>query len=252
MDNSITDLLDRLQNIAEDDDSGIDQWCHDLMSFYESNERHSYSEITNYLITGGGIDYAESIISSLEALKDSPELAGNTQGNIQGKIDKLIDHLNLEVIRIRYINNLIQEKGTQLFIDLNNETTEQTAETLSLLENKCNDVENLLKKTRRKVKSLQIESITILGIFAAVMLAFVGGITFSTSVLQNIHKASKYRITFITFLIGLILFDVIWVLMNFIHEIVQDTESNKKIFYIVNGLLCIGLVLTYLAYVYHW
>ncbi len=248
MDNSITNLLEELQTISVDKGDDVKEWCHKLVSFYESNERHSYSEITKYLITGGGIDYVENIISSLETLRTSPELTSS----IQNKIEKLIDHLNLEVIRIRYINDLVWNKSRQSFIELNNETTEPIAENLSSLENKCNDVERSLQKTRRKVKNLQIESISILGIFAAVMLAFVGGITFSTSVLQNIHKASKYRITFITFLIGLILFDVIWVLMNFIHEIVQDTESNKKIFYIVNGLLCFGLVLTYFAYVYHW
>ena len=41
----------------------------------------------------------------------------------------------------------------------------------------------------------QREYISILGIFAAVVLAFTGGIAFSTSVLKNINTVSVYRIT---------------------------------------------------------
>ena len=43
------------------------------------------------------------------------------------------------------------------------------------------------------MESSQREYIAILGIFAAVVLAFTGGIAFSTSVLNNVAKASIYR-----------------------------------------------------------
>ena len=55
-------------------------------------------------------------------------------------------------------------------------------------------------------KGMEKEYISILGIFASIVLAFVGGLTFSTSVLANIDKASIYRLVIIACIIGIVFF----------------------------------------------
>lgn len=65
-------------------------------------------------------------------------------------------------------------------------------------EKKLSDVEG-------KLENSQKEYISILGIFAAVVLAFTGGIAFTTSALNNIAQASIYRMVGILLIIGLYL-----------------------------------------------
>ena len=59
---SITDILNQLQTVSFDE-SSLSHWCNELVAFYEENDRHSYSEITDYLINNGGLEYANEIIA---------------------------------------------------------------------------------------------------------------------------------------------------------------------------------------------
>lgn len=91
------------------------------------------------------------------------------------------------------------------------------------------DISEGLNKENKKilmdtVKNSEKQYITILGIFASIVLAFTGGIAFSTSVLSNIDKASIYRLVFVTSLLGFILFNTICVMFEFVREI-----NNKSL-----------------------
>lgn len=80
---------------------------------------------------------------------------------------------------------------------------------------------------------MEKEYISILGIFAAIVLAFVGGITFSTSILENINKASIYRIIFITSSLALILLNIFYILIYFlisINEMKKENTLPQKIY----------------------
>ena len=70
---------------------------------------------------------------------------------------------------------------------------------------------------------MQTEYTTILGIFAAIILAFTGSFSFSSSVLENIHQASVYRLIIITLIVGFVTFNIICALFDFITRI-----NNKK------------------------
>lgn len=68
-----------------------------------------------------------------------------------------------------------------------------------------------------------------MGIFASIVLAFVGGITFTTSVLQNIDKVSVFRLILTVDVIGEVLVNVIYLLISFILKINdKDIEGNRK------------------------
>lgn len=87
------------------------------------------------------------------------------------------------------------------------------------------------EKLRDEVKRIEREYITILGIFSAIMLAFVGSFTFSTSVLNNISEVSAYTLALIALIIGLVFVVLITVLIDFLRDIndklIKDSNGNK-------------------------
>ena len=89
----------------------------------------------------------------------------------------------------------------------------------------------------------QREYIAILGIFAAVVLAFTGGIAFSTSVLQNLHVSSIYRIVLAIVIMGLVLTNLLYGLFYYIGQLVNKNSANNiKPLWIIN-IVFISMIL---------
>lgn len=97
---------------------------------------------------------------------------------------------------------------------------------------------------KEEIKGLEKEYISILGIFASIVLAFVGGITFSSSVLQNIDGISIYRLLLVVVLLGFVLVNVIWLLVKFIAEINDKGIKlfNIKLFNIACIVMAVAIV----------
>lgn len=74
-------------------------------------------------------------------------------------------------------------------------------------------------KLDENIRGIEKEYTTILGIFASIVLAFVGGMTFTTSTLQNIDKSNIFKILIVIAMIGLVLINLIKLLILFIFEI---------------------------------
>lgn len=101
-----------------------------------------------------------------------------------------------------------------------------------------NSIRDAKDKLHDEIKCVEKEYITILGIFASIVLAFVGGITFTTSVLQNIDKVSIFRLVLTVDIIGAVLVNVIYLLISFILKINdKDKESNRKFIRNANRIL---------------
>lgn len=100
---------------------------------------------------------------------------------------------------------------------------------------------------KNEIKGVEKEYISILGIFAAIVLAFVGGITFSSSVLQNIHSVSIYRLLIVIVLLAFVLVNVIWLLVKFIAEINDKGIKlfNIKLFNVVCILMAVAIVVAW-------
>ena len=86
-----------------------------------------------------------------------------------------------------------------------------------------------IEEFHKEIKGIQKEYITILGIFAAIMLAFVGAFTFSTSVLNNLGKADTLELVAVALVIGLVFVLLISILIDFLRDI------NDKV-------ICIGIL----------
>ncbi|WQW10687.1 hypothetical protein KVK65_07000 [Helicobacter pylori] len=61
---------------------------------------------------------------------------------------------------------------------------------------RLNDLNKNYKKLSEELNKQQTQYITILGIFASIVLTFVGGLAFSTSVLSNIDKSERLSFGF--------------------------------------------------------
>lgn len=193
----------------------------DIYYNYSSKEnfRHYYSDIfsTLTLIDGdSSIGSLDILAQNIQTIKDgyipkNIDENGNPI-NISKEIVKLYDHTNLDIARINYTKTMTNEtmselaKNRLLVVSLEQKVRE-SEDALKEISNKTvDDLKQLSGKVQERQEDMQKEYITILGIFAAIVLAFTGGIVFSSSVLENIDKPSIYRISLMAFIIGLVFF----------------------------------------------
>ena len=117
---------------------------------------------------------------------------------------KLKDHISLEIARM--------SDSTKIQLDI---------------EEQINNAKNSLKDFEQTSKNIQKDYIAILGVFAAIILAFVSGLVFSNSILQNIDKASIYKLLLISTTIGFFITNILLFLFNFVKSITRNNENNS-------------------------
>lgn len=226
--------------------------------------RHFYSDILSTLTQIDSDDNEGSLdvlAVNMQAIKDGYQAVnydGDKLIDISKSIIKLFDHTNLEVARINYtkqLNNATKSDlaSTKELLKKQREEFDNTKSETETIQNALREeTEKANKKIEDNQKQMQNEYVTILGIFAAIVLAFTGGMTFSSSVLNNISKASVYRLSLISFIIGLVFFNLIWVLIDFVRDINGKTIRKKWLFVVVNIIMVGGIICSCLAYKYKW
>ena len=229
-DNVVLQIIDKLKQVYTVDQTG------------KSAYRHEYSRI----------------FGKMKELKDSNpnclEILGQNIGLVYEKIQKdpdineeffkcclkLYDHINLEIARMNYVDNItreIQNSTSKL-----NQNIKEIKDTSDSITNEIEDTKQEAKKLRSKLDKAQQETITILGFFSAVVLAFMGGMSFSSSVLESMYLSNVYKVSFICLLIGLVLVNLIYVLFTFIMHINKDRPFKWNRVIIVLDLILIGFM----------
>ena len=233
-----------------------------LESLYHNTDfRHYYSDIFSVLTTIkqdntlGDIDILGQNLTIIKnGYKSINKDADGNQIDIQKQINKLFDHVSLDIARISYSDAANRQSVQDSKI---NDIKREINETQQRVDSMLNDIEVSqinIKTTQDSINNAQKEYIAILGIFAAVVITFVGGIAFSTSVLQNIHQSSIYRIVFICLLIGLVLLNVICALFYFIERLVKSRDEEKKPrnsfkpFIIINVIMLVLMLITFVCW----
>lgn len=131
---------------------------------------------------------------------------------------KLYDHINLARDQAKKIQEALEEKTKEL----QDSTKAQLEEGM---------------------RHAQRGYITILGIFASVIVTFTVGMIFSSSVLNNIDKVSIYRLIGMSLLIGFVTFNLLYVFLSFIYKMTESQEKGfpfKWPFFIVNALFVVA------------
>lgn len=233
--------------------------------YHNSEFRHYYSDIFSVLTSV----QQDCNLGDINILGQNLEIIirgyhpKNTDDNgntvdISNQLKKLYDHVSLDIARITY-------SDAADYRLLQNESINDIKAEVSDLQKGINDLQKRLDKSANKIKSAykkvenaQKEYIAILGIFASIILTFISGIVFTTSILQNIHNASIYRIVLITLLIGLIVLNAVYLLFYFIERIVKNhkkienktknTNERRWFIYVLNSIILLLVVLTVLSW----
>lgn len=173
----------------------------------EKVDRILYSVISGFII---GLDektrgiFSTNVDKLLQYVLDD----GNQVSEDSRKICiKLYDHFQLNLTQIESAN-IITKNGI------------------------ANAMKEEIEDSHKEIKGIQKEYITILGIFAAIMLAFVGAFTFSTSVLNNLGNVPVFELITVAIIIGLVFVILIALLLDFLREIndkeIKDANGKKR------------------------
>ena len=231
-------------------------------SYDSDNFRHYYSDIFSTV----SVIYGDSGYGSLDIL------AENIQGIVDGyepknadeygnlidihkELFKLYDHTNLEIARINYTNTINgQTKSelakTKLMVDdLKSEMKSGQEKITAISEENIDAIKNLSNELNTNQKEMQKDYVAILGIFASIILAFTGAFAFSDSLLENMGNSSIYRLMIVASIIGIVFFNLIWVLIDFIKEICfKDLKKNRVwMFWTINAFFIIVIIITLVA-----
>lgn len=207
-------LEEIIVSLCEEGDlsSQTDQIIKDLKEIYQGEYRHKYSKITT-IILNSTRDREQAFMTLAQNIRTLKEIQDNKEvESIKPKLEKLYDHMNLECIRLQdFDEKMNRVKDVSIKLEYLNKNYEKLSEELN---------------------KQQTQYITILGIFASIVLTFVGGLAFSTSVLSNIDKANAYRLVFVMAFIALFFGNILYLLFSFYQKYPYQKRKkiNKKIF----------------------
>lgn len=135
---------------------------------------------------------------------------------------QVINHIILEVPRANELNS-IQEQYKR-YSQQNRESKQLQREfygKINSFENDFNNMKNEFISFENKLGNIQNEFIGILSIFSAIIIAFFGGIQVLGQVISSIKGANFYLLTMVTIVVGLILFNIIYMLLYTVSKIIS-------------------------------
>lgn len=199
-------VLEDLSHMMDND--GLDHIAHELESIYDREYRQLYSELYPRLvrIRDGPEGDLDLLLDNLEAIRtmvrdDYLKGGRRYRDYLFGSVLKLSDHINLEWQR------MIQNK------DLDDRTKE-SMKMIDALEKKAT-------KAMRKARNLQLEVVAILAIFAAIVVAFAGGLNLMSGSMSGIGQTDLLSLLSVLSLCGIVLFNTIAFLMHAVIWIVR-------------------------------
>lgn len=172
-----------------------------IKKIYINDYRHKYSLISTFIYKNN--DLRLNTIS--ENLRNIIKQNGLDNKQIKS-LEKLYDHINLELVRLNYTNSIASK-------------IENLKETSEKIQKDSHEVKTIIDKQ-------QTNYITILGIFASIILAFVSGLTFTNSILANIDKVGIYRFLLIMCFIALFIVNILYYLFSFLKSIIKQEKEK--------------------------
>lgn len=209
----ITALLATIVQFCDDiPNNELEQCANELYDIYSEREfRHSYSEIS-LVLESYKPDQRDSICQNVEQiLRYSKNWIHSQDPNpddevILQKISKLNDHINLECLRLGRIDRVefIGKKAT---------------EELTAADGKLNETKEHTEELSKRVSDYHAQSITILGIFAGLVVAFSTISQFLSVSLSNLTNVTAKNIVLFIGLSFFFLFNIVFLLMYCISKI---------------------------------
>lgn len=211
-------LFNLSERYIEDKDDSLDEYASMMSEVYSSGYRQLYSELFPILmyISGGDPDSLQPLTTNLVSLYrhvGASEKWNKDDPGLYGHLLKLSDHVNLEMQRM---------------VDRaeNEERFEELYQNLSGVYKRAEELERRHKKAVRKIKNLQLEVVSILAIFAAIVVAFSGGISILGSALSGVGQVGLPDLAFVVTLCGIVLFNTVAFLMHVVFWIIRRMHES--------------------------
>lgn len=242
---ALQELLLELAHLDTDvTGKNLERYIFALQDIYTDDFRHLYSGMFGVITridADNALDMAK-LQGNIQILYESgvqwlKEGRGHVTQELCDKLEKLYDHVNLEISRISYTQEIAQR-----------------------MEDKNRKAGEEIKSLSEKAANMQKDYITILGIFSSIVITFVAGMVFSSSVLNNIDKVSIYRLTFVVILIALLLFNLLNLLLDFIAKVNLKTpivisrknDNSLSIIGEINMFLFLMMVADIILWAVYW
>lgn len=212
----------RRQNILKDkifmlstrllEENEIRRTALEFKELYSPDFRHNYSDFFPVILKVDSdskytIDYLTNNLESLREYVEKDFIEGKNEFyDMHRNFDKLCDHLNLEISRVTYYSK----------------TEQQTSDLSKRMQEINTNMEASTKKltiATKKAESIQTELITVLSIFAAIVISFAGGLNFLGNTISGASNTYICKMILLLLICGFILFNTIFMLMYLIGKI---------------------------------
>lgn len=244
-------LRDMLESLASTDDAAalsqddIHRASDFFAMLYGGSEpyRHRYADICDLVFNAlvqSSEDLDEGVPYSVNCLAENIRIIHEhltTRGLCdQAKsVLKLADHIDLEKTRLSH--DIEQQRTMRAFKAAIAEVKAERAEA----DQKRTELE---KEFDERLDKTRMEYIAILGVFAAVVLTFNGGVGFATSAMDALGIGSGMRaLVFLTALVGFVLINTVCILLVFIwkmsfnHRKVELGKWPRNCLVLANAIL---------------
>lgn len=202
--------------------------------------------------------YEKSISYATALHNASEENLTNKYNTLQNSIEKAITSVDNIFEKV---NGKGGQDGLERRVELASTSVNNIVEKINGkdgqdgLERKVDNVRDSIQNVR---DSIQNTTVTILGIFAAIVLAFSGAFSFSSSVMQNIDGVSIYRLVGVIVLLGIVCFNLIFCLIIYLlrgSKISKDAFSIIKFYLplLVTDIILLAILgLTIISWHFGW
>lgn len=216
-----------------------------LSDLYQSSYRHSYSHISSTIFQNIAMESGD-IESELDILKNNSDairrygLTNYQDENVLRGFDKFHDHIALEINRMEDLSHKVKQINSTIDV-FKSDFSKKMDDTLKQSKQEIHNLsQDSLKRMKRLRDNIFAQIASILGIFAAIIFVFFGGTQLFSNALEGIHNISTLQevgvLGFIVTLIGLIMFDLIFMLLYVISVIsgnpiggVIEWENDKGV-----------------------
>lgn len=201
-----------------------------FLALYEDGAfRHMYSQVYSAMSAEGDLDRE---LESCTCLSDNlgqivfPRCADDCTVcpalvlREERQFLKLYDHVELEARRVSNERNMTLGLLSAM---------KQGKKALEKASGESNQARSRLRKASRKIDTLQKETVAILGIFAAIVLAFNGAIGLSVSAVEAAGSQGGMQNLFLMVILGgFILVNGIAILLAFVWQIVRGVQWDDE------------------------
>lgn len=189
-----------------------------INDYIEAGDRIIYSEITTIVYTMSPEEQG-TFNSNLEILMNyALSEDSKTSKVMQDTVIRLWDHVHLAMSQLGNAKEILEKSTMEV-------------------------KQSLYDELYKEFKGIEKEYITILGIFASIIISFVAGITFSTSVLENMHSVGIYRLVLVILLIAFVLLNVINLLVRYIFRLNKADNCKFPIWQVDLVIVCLLILL---------